>query len=162
MLLCCFKPCASFHSHQWIQARVTVRTCQIWIKIDAFRLVWQVEILQMILKNNRAPVLRYFKFLLHFVAIGENKLELQLGNDKFWSKSNIFLAEWPWNLTDDLEKQQGTAAEHLQVFFASFHHHMSIQTGVTVWKRLSGVFSLWPRPLTSDLDLLHGHHFCHW
>ena len=24
-LLCCFKPCASFHSHRWIQTKVTVR-----------------------------------------------------------------------------------------------------------------------------------------
>ena len=26
-LLCCYKLCASFHSHQWIQTRVTVRNC---------------------------------------------------------------------------------------------------------------------------------------
>ena len=50
-LLCCFKLCASFHSHQWIKTRVTVRKCPIWGKINCF-----------------CPV-------------------------------------WPWNLTDDLEKQ---------------------------------------------------------
>ena len=27
-LLCCFKLCASFHSHQWIQTGVTVQKCQ--------------------------------------------------------------------------------------------------------------------------------------
>ena len=48
--LCCFKPCASFHSHSWIQPGVTVQKCPIWVKID-------------------------------------------------------FLALWPWNLMDDLEKQ---------------------------------------------------------
>ena len=41
----------------------------------------------------------------HFVAIGEFKLELQSGNAQSGSKSTIFLAMWPWNLTDDLEKQ---------------------------------------------------------
>ena len=41
----------------------------------------------------------------HFVAIGEFKLELQSGNAHFGSKSMIFWAVWPWNLTDDLEKQ---------------------------------------------------------
>ena len=41
----------------------------------------------------------------HFVAIGEFKLELQSGNAQFGSKSTIFLAVWPCNLTDDLEKQ---------------------------------------------------------
>ena len=41
----------------------------------------------------------------HFIAIGEFKLELQSGNAQSGSKSTIFLAMWPWNLTDDLEKQ---------------------------------------------------------
>ena len=31
---CCFKFCASFHSHQWIQTAVTVRKCPICVKID--------------------------------------------------------------------------------------------------------------------------------
>ena len=41
----------------------------------------------------------------HFVAIGEFKLELQSGNAQSRSNSTIFRAVWPWNLTDDLEKQ---------------------------------------------------------
>ena len=41
----------------------------------------------------------------HFIAISEFKLELQSGNAQFGSNSTIFLAMWPWNLTDDLEKQ---------------------------------------------------------
>ena len=44
-------------------------------------------------------------FVHHFVAIDEFKLELQSGNTQIGSKSVIFLAVWPWNLTDDLEKQ---------------------------------------------------------
>ena len=44
-------------------------------------------------------------FVHHFVAIGEFKLELQSGNAQFGSNSTIFRAVWPWNLTDDLEKQ---------------------------------------------------------
>ena len=43
----------------------------------------------------------------HFVAIDEFKLELQSGNPRFGSKSAIFCPVWPWNLTDDLEKQKG-------------------------------------------------------
>ena len=46
-------------------------------------------------------------FVHHFVAIGEFQLELQSGNAQFGSKSTIFLAVWPWNLTDDLEKNIG-------------------------------------------------------
>ena len=41
----------------------------------------------------------------HFVAIGELKLEVQSRNAQFGSKSTIYRAVWPCNLTDDLEKQ---------------------------------------------------------
>ena len=44
-------------------------------------------------------------FAHHFIATGDFKLELQSGNAQYGSKSTIFLAVWPWNLTDDLEKQ---------------------------------------------------------
>ena len=35
-VLCCFRLCTSFHSHQWIQSKVTVRKCLIWVKINNF------------------------------------------------------------------------------------------------------------------------------
>ena len=44
-------------------------------------------------------------FVHHLVTIGVLKLELQSGNAQFGSNSKIFRAVWPWNLTDDLEKQ---------------------------------------------------------
>ena len=44
-------------------------------------------------------------FVYHFILIGEFKFELQSGNALFGSKSTIFLAVWPWNLTDDPQKQ---------------------------------------------------------
>ena len=44
-------------------------------------------------------------FVHHFVPIGEFKRELQSGNAQFGSKSTIFLAVWPSNLTDELEIQ---------------------------------------------------------
>ena len=39
-LLCCFKVCASFHSHQWIQTGVTIRKRPIWVKINVFLAMW--------------------------------------------------------------------------------------------------------------------------
>ena len=53
-------------------------------------------------------------FVHHFEAIGEIKLELQSGNAQFGSNSTIFRAVWPWNLTDDLEKQWGTSPKQHQ------------------------------------------------
>ena len=35
-LLCCFKLCATFHSHRWIKTGVTVRKRPIWVKFDDF------------------------------------------------------------------------------------------------------------------------------
>ena len=35
-LLCCFKLCATFHSHLWIQTGVVVRKRPIWVKLDDF------------------------------------------------------------------------------------------------------------------------------
>ena len=35
-LLWCFKLCATFHSHRWIQTGVTVRKRPIWVKFDDF------------------------------------------------------------------------------------------------------------------------------
>ena len=47
----------------------------------------------------------------HFVAIAEFKLELQSGNAQFGSKSMIFLAVWPWNLTYDLKQSKSEGFE---------------------------------------------------
>ena len=57
------------------------------------------------LENNRAPLICCFKLCALFWAIGEFKLELQSGSAQFGSNSIIFRSVWPWNLTDDLEKQ---------------------------------------------------------
>ena len=104
-LLYCFKLCASFHSHQWIQTGVTVRKHSIRVKIVNF-------LSHVTSKFDRWPwksIGHLFdvasSFLHHFIAIGEFKLELQCGNSQFESKSAIFCPVWSWNLTDDLEKQ---------------------------------------------------------
>ena len=104
-LLCCFKLCASFHSHRWIQTKVTVRKRSIRVKIGDF-------LSRMTLKFDEWPwkaIGHLFcatsSFMHHFVAIGEIKLELQSRNAQFGSKSTIFRAVWPWNLMDDLKKQ---------------------------------------------------------
>ena len=103
--LCCFKLHASFHSHQWIQTKVTVQKRSIRVKIGEF-------LSHVTFKFDRWPWktighLFYVasSFLHHFIAISEFKLKLQSGNAQFGSKSAIFCLVWPSNLTDDLEKQ---------------------------------------------------------
>ena len=104
-LLCYFKLFASFSSHWWIQTGVTVRKRLIWVKIDAFFKPCDLMIWRMTFKNNRHLFHATSSFVHHFIPIGEFKLELESGNAQSGSNSTLFRAVWPWNLTDDLQKQ---------------------------------------------------------
>ena len=55
------KLCALFQSHGWIQTVVEVRKYSIRVKICDFFVPCDLEIWQMTLKNNRAPLLYCFK-----------------------------------------------------------------------------------------------------
>ena len=103
-LLCYFKLCASFRSHWWIQTGVTVRKCPIWVKFNAFYSHVTLKFDGWPSKTIGHLFYATSSFVHHFVAIGEFKLELQSGNAQ--SGSNLtFFPVWPWNLTDDLQKQ---------------------------------------------------------
>ena len=109
-LLCYINLCASFQSHRWIQTQVTVQKRLIRVKIGdllsrvTFKLDgWSWKIIEHLFYVASS-------FMHHFITIGEFKLKLQSGNAQFGSKSAIFCAVWPWNLTNDLEKQWGTSS----------------------------------------------------
>ena len=107
----------------------------------------------MTLKNNRAPLLCYFKLCASF----SNHWWIQTGNTimkrLIWVKIDDFywlcdLIIWRMAL-----KNNRTPLLSNIKFCASFHHHMWIQTGVMVRKRLRWVltsvimtFDLWPWP----------------
>ena len=100
-----FKLCVSFRSHWCIQTWVTVRKRPIWVKTDDFLVVWPCNLTYDLEKTIGHRFYSASSFVHHFVAIGVFKLELQSGNAQFESNSMIFKAVWPWNQTDDLEKQ---------------------------------------------------------
>ena len=79
-LLCYFKLYASFCSHRWIQAGVTVRKRPIWVKIDDFfrRVTLQFDVWPW--KTIGHLFYGTSSLVHHFVAIGDFKLELQSGN----------------------------------------------------------------------------------
>ena len=135
-LLCCFKLCASFHSHLWIQTRFTVQKRPIWVKIDGFFLS------HVTLKFNRWPwktIGQLFyttsSIVHHFKAMGEFKLELQSGTAEFGSKS---ATSFPCDLEIWQMTLKNNRAPLLDCFklCASFHRHQCIQTRVVVRKRL--------------------------
>ena len=102
-LLCYFKLYASFRSHRWIQAGVTVPKCPIWVKIDDFFSRVTLRFDAWPWKTIGHLFYATSSFVHHFVAIGDFKLELQSGNAQFGSNLTIFRAVWPCNLTYDLE-----------------------------------------------------------
>ena len=68
----CFKLCASFHSHHWIQTGVSIRNPPIWVKSDdCFSRVslmfdgWPWK------KNNRAPFLSNIKLNICLVKYAD-------------------------------------------------------------------------------------------
>ena len=87
-----------------------------------------LEIWMITLKNNRAPLLCYFKLCAAF-------------HSHWWIETGVTVRKRPpWvKFLSNIK------------LYVSFHHHMWIQTGVTVWKRLSWIvtsvtltFDLWP------------------
>ena len=91
-VLCYFK----------LQSEVTVRKHQIWVNIGDFFVPCDLEMWQM---TNRAHLLCCSKLsaLFHSHLWIQNGVEIQKRTT--WVKIGYFYTRWPWNLTDDLEKQ---------------------------------------------------------
>ena len=99
----CFKLCASFYSHWWIQTRVTVRKRTIRVKIGDFLSPVTLEIDEWPWKTIAPLYFTTSGCVHHFKSIVEVKLELQSGNAQFGSKSTIFFSHV--TLKFDIEKQ---------------------------------------------------------
>ena len=61
-------------------------------------------------KNNRAPLLCYFKRCASFRTHWELNWSYSLEMPNLGQNQRFFLAVWPSNLTDNLEKQQGASS----------------------------------------------------
>ena len=114
-----------------------------------------LEIWQMTFKNKRAPILCYFKLCASFHSHWWIQTGVTVRKPQSGSNSAILV---PcdleiWRMT--LKNNRAPLLSNIKLY-VSFHHHMWIQTGVTVRKRKFGSLPLWPWPLTSDLDLLRG------
>ena len=116
----------------------------------------------MTFKNNRAPLLCYFKLCAAFhshwwIQTGVSPETPNLGQiRRFLEPCDLEI----WRMT--LKNNRAPLLSIIKLY-ASCHHHMWIQTGVTVPKRLSRVvtsvtltFDLWPWPFawTSLLSLV--------
>ena len=114
-----------------------------------------LEIWRMTFKNNRAPLLPYFKLCAAFHSHWWIQTGVTVRKRPIWVKFSI-LARCDLEISRmTLKNNRAPLLSNIKLY-VSFHHHMWIQTGVTVRKRKVGSWPLWPWPLTSDLDLLHG------
>ena len=160
-LLCCFKHSASFHSHRWIQTKVTVRKRSIGVKIGDLLSPLTLKFDGWPWKTIGHLFYVASSFMHHFIAIGEFKLKLQSGNAQFGQNQRSFS---PCDLEIRRVTFKNNRAPLLSniKLYTSFHHHMWIQTGVTVRKRLNGSWPLWPWPLTltfcMDITPVIGNH----
>ena len=94
-------------------------------------------------------------FVQHFIAIGEFKLELQSGNAQSGSNSTI-LAPCDleiWRMT--LKNKRGTFLKQHQAICIISSSYVNSNWSYSPETKI-GSWPLWPWPLTSDLDLLHG------
>ena len=73
-----------------------------------------LEVWWMILENKMAPLLYYVELCASFQIHRWTQTGSTVRNTQFGSKLAISFPVWPWNLTDDLEKQQGTSSMLLQ------------------------------------------------
>ena len=139
-LLFYFKLCASFLNHWCIEPWVTVRKLDLWPWKTIGHLFYSTS-----------------SFVHHFVAIGEFKLELQSGNAQSRSNSTTFRAVWPWNLTDDLEKQQGTSSKQHQAICIISSSYLNSNWSYSPETAKLGCdlcdLDLWPLTLTFCMDL---------
>ena len=83
-------------------------------QIGRFFVPCDFEIWWMTLENNRAPFLYYAKHCASFQSHRWIQTWVTVRKRSIRVKSAIFGPVWPRNLTDDLEKQQGTSSMLLQ------------------------------------------------
>ena len=132
-LLCCFKLYVSFHSHRWIQTKVTVRKRSTTAKIGNLFVPCDLEIWWMTLKNNRAPLLCYFKLCESFhshlwieTGVTVRKHPIGVKIDDFLSRVTLKFDGWPWKTIG--HHSSGTSSfVHLFIIICEFK--LELQSG---------------------------------
>ena len=156
-LLCCFKLCATFHSHWWIQTGVTVRKRPNLGQIRRFLEPCDLAIWSMTLKNNRAPLLCYFKLYASFRSHQWIQAGVTVRKRPIWVKINDFFSR----VTLQSDVWPCKTIGHLFYAISSFVHHfvaigdfkLELQSGNTQFGSNSTILrAVWPCNLTYDLE----------
>ena len=156
-LLCCFKLCATFHSHWWIQTGVTVRKRPNLGQIRRFLEPCHLAIWCMTLKNNRAPLLCYFKLYASFrspqwiqAGVTVRKSPIWVKIDDFFSRVTLQFDVWPWKTIGHLFYATSSFVHH---FVAIGDFKLELQSANAQLRSNSTIFrAVWPCNLTYDLE----------
>ena len=113
------KLCASCQSHGWIQTGITALNRSIWVKIGIF-FPCDLEIWQMILTNNRAPLLCCFKLRASFhshqwiqTGVTVRKHPISVKIDDFLSRVTLKFDRWPWEWIGYLFHATSSSVHHI-------------------------------------------------
>ena len=115
-----------------------------------------LEIWWMTLKDNRAPLLCYFKICASFHSHLWNQNEVTVRKHQIWVKISNFLScvtlkfyRWPWKTIGHLFYATSSSVHH---FIAICEFKMELQSGNSQFGSKSAIFCpVWPWNLTDDL-----------
>ena len=170
-VLCYVKFCALFQSHPLIQTGVTFRKRPIRVNIWDFLALCELQIWWMTLKNNRAPLLCYFKLCVSFhshcsiqTGVTVRKRPIRVKIDDCLSCTNLKLDRWSWKTIGHLVCATSSFVYH---FIAIGQFKLGLQSGNAQFRSKSACFCpVWPRNLMDDLEKRQGtssmllHAFC--
>ena len=141
----------------WIQRSYSPETPnlgQIWRFLEPRHL----EVWRMTFENNRAPLLCYFKLCAAFCTHWWIQIGVTVRETPNLGKIRRFFESCDLEVWRMILKNNRVPLRSNIKLYVSFRHHMWIQTGVTVGKRLTWVvtsvtltFDLWPWPFAWTL-----------
>ena len=152
-LLYYIKLCVTFQSHCYIQTGVTIWKRSIQAKIGNFFVPCDLAIDRWPWETTEHLSYAASSFVHHIILkpLVHSNWSYSPEAPNIGQNRQYFLAVWPWNLTDDLEKQQGISCKQHQALCIISSLYVN-QTGVTIRKLLNGVMT----SVTLIIDLWHG------
>ena len=128
-----FKLYASFHSHWWVYIWVTIRKRSNWVKFDDFLPPVTLKFYGWPWKTRGHLFYTHSSLMHHTIPIGGFRFEFQSGNAQIGSNFTFFAFCALEILGMTLKNNRAPLLSNIKLC-ASFHHHIWIETGVTVRK----------------------------
>ena len=153
----CFKLCASFHSHQWIQTKVTVRKCLIRVKISNFLSCvtlkfdgWPWKSIGHLFYATLSYVHHFSKPLVNSNWSYSPETLNSGKNRPFFSRVTLKFDWWPYKTIGHLFYVASSVLRH---FIAIGEFDLELQSGNAQFESKSAIFCpVWPWNLMDDLE----------